>query len=248
MPVDKKSLIPLYYQIKEDIINKIKNNDLKVGDRIAGENELKDIYGVSQITVRKALSELVNEGYLYRVQGKGTYVAERKVNRLLNLMSFTEEMKQRGFEPTVKVLKTEVIKDPLTAEKLGLVRNSNILKIQRLRLADEIPVALQTSYISESILKTDDIRDLEKEKSLYKILTSKGITPYKAKEQYNVLKMDDKTICSLLNIKKGDAIFFVKRRTYTEDNKLFEYAESILRGDKYAIEVELNKWIINRRF
>ena len=70
MPVDKKSLIPLYYQIKEDIINKIKNNDLKVGDRIAGENELKDIYGVSQITVRKALSELVNEGYLYRVQGK----------------------------------------------------------------------------------------------------------------------------------------------------------------------------------
>lgn len=238
--VDKNSPIPLYYQVKEDIINKIKKDDLKVGDKIAGEHELKDIYGVSQITIRKALSELVNEGYLYRVQGKGTYVAERKVNRLLNLMSFTEEMRQRGFEPGVKLLEVEMIRDPLKAEQLEVSRNSNILKVKRLRLADGIPVALQTSYLSESILEIDDVKDFEKKKSLYKILTSKGVVPYKAKEQYNVLKMDDKKICNMLNIKKGDAVFWVKRRTYTEDDKLFEYAESILRGDKYAIEVELN--------
>ncbi|SKC85761.1 GntR family transcriptional regulator [Maledivibacter halophilus] len=240
--IDKNSPIPLYYQVKEDIVKKIKNKELKVNDRIGSENELVKTYNVSLITIRKALAELVNEGYLYRIQGKGTYVAERKVNRVLNIMSFTEETREKGFKPEIKVLELKIVEDEAIAEKLNIHKAQSIIKIKRLRLADDIPVALQTSYISQALIELESLKNkLAKEKSLYRILNDVGVEPDRAKEVYEVQKLKSEEDCQLLNLHEGDPIFFVKRNTYTKKNELFEYVETILRGDKYTIELELKK-------
>lgn len=237
--INKNIPIPLYYQVKQDIILKIKNGVYKVEEKLPGENELQKIYNVSSITVRKALSDLVNEGYLYRIQGKGTYVAKPKITRLLNLRSFTDELKEKGLKPSTKVLEIDTIVNGDIAEKLSINKDNKLTMIKRLRFADETPIAIQTSYISANILSKGDAERLEVVNSLYVLLEEKGIVPDGAKEIYNIKILEDKEICSLLGQKKGTPAFSVNRLTFNEMNMPFEYAESILRWDRYSIEVEL---------
>lgn len=236
----KRSIpIPLYYQVKEDIISKIKNGTYGIGDKVPGENELQKVYNVSSITVRKALMDLVNEGYLYRFQGKGTYVAKPKINRLLNLMSFTDEMKEKGIQPSTKIIHIKTIVDEVISKKLEISEDSEITVVKRLRLADGVPIALQTSYVPASILTSEVASRLKQETSLYAILKEKGIMPHSAREVYNIITMEDKATYSLFKVKKGTPAFYVRRTTYNREEIVFEYAESILIWDRYSIEVDL---------
>ncbi|KUO71152.1 MAG: hypothetical protein APF77_10410 [Clostridia bacterium BRH_c25] len=236
----KKNIpIPLYYQVKEDIINKIKDGIYSIEEKVPGENELQKIYNVSSITVRKALTDLVNEGYLYRIQGKGTYVAKPKINRLLNLMSFTDEMKEKGIEPSTKIIEIKTVVDEMISKKLRISEDREITMVKRLRLADDVPIALQTSYVPASILTSSDAAQLKQLNSLYAVLKEKGIEPHSAREVYNIAMMEDKATYSLFNKKKGTPAFYVKRMTYDREGILFEYAESILIWDRYSIEVDL---------
>jgi len=237
--MNKNIPIPLYYQVKEDIINKIKEGIYSIEEKVPGENELQKIYNVSSITVRKALADLVNEGYLYRIQGKGTYVAKPKINRLLNLMSFTEEMKGKGIEPSTRILEIKTIVDEAISKKLKISEDSGITMVKRLRLADGIPIALQTSYVPASILSSTDADQLRHESSLYAVLKEKGIIPYSAREVYNITMLEDRATYTLFQVKKGTPAFYVKRMTYNREEILFEYAESILIWDRYSIEVDL---------
>lgn len=237
--INKNSPIPLYYQVKEDIIKKIKNGEYKVEDSLPGERELVRIYDVSTITIRKALSELVNEGYLYRIQGKGTYVAKPKIDRVLTISSFTDELLKKGLNPGTKILNIIKIKNKFIANELGIGEDEEIVKFERLRYADDVPIAIQTSYISTKILNDKDIEELGKYNSLYKFLSEKNIYPKCAKENYSVALIEDKEKCTLLDIKKNSPCFIVKRHTYDNNGAIFEYAESTLRGDRYNIEVEL---------
>lgn len=231
--------IPLYYQVKEDIINKIKDGVYNIEEKVPGENELQKIYNVSSITVRKALTDLVNEGYLYRIQGKGTYVAKPKINRLLNLMSFTDEMKEKGIEPSTIILENKTIIDENISKKLEIGADGEITMVKRLRLADDVPIALQTSYMPASIFTSSDAARLKQVSSLYTVLKEKGIVPHSAREVYNITMLEDKATYTLFKKKKGTPAFHVKRFTYNRDGVLFEYAESILIWDRYSIEVDL---------
>ncbi|MEQ6361755.1 GntR family transcriptional regulator [Thermoanaerobacter indiensis] len=237
--INKQLPIPLYHQVKEDIIRKIKEGVYKINEKIPSENELIKLYNVSSITIKKALSDLVNEGYLYRIQGKGTFVARPKISRILNLMSFTEELKEKGLEPETKLLEFKVILDSFIAEKLNLNSEELITKIKRLRLADGEPIAIQTSYLPSKILTNLDAKQIEQMQSLYKLLETIGIQPYAAREEYSISILNEKDLYTLLKQKKGVPAFSVKRLTFTKDNIPFEYAESILRWDRYSIEVEL---------
>ncbi|NNG66858.1 GntR family transcriptional regulator [Caldanaerobacter subterraneus] len=237
--INKQLPIPLYHQIKEDIIEKIKNGTYKVNEKIPSENELVKLYSVSSITVKKALLDLVNEGYLYRIQGKGTFVAKPKISRVLTLMSFTEELREKGLKPETKVLEINEISNSVIAEKLNLSPEESITKIKRLRLADGEPIAIQTSYLPSKILANVASEQLEQMESLYKILESIDIQPYAAREEYSITILNEKELYTLLKQKKGVPAFSVKRITFTKENVPFEYAESILRWDRYSIEVEL---------
>lgn len=237
--MNRKSNVPLYVQIKNSIITKIQDKEFTVGEKIPGENKLKKIYDVSLITVRKAISELVNEGYLYRLQGRGTYVAERMMNRPLNVMSFTESMREKDFNVKTKLLQLEIIADEFVADKLNIEAVSEIVKIKRLRYVDQEPIALQTSYIPHAILPYVKAKKLKEEGSLYKILKDLGTIPNRAHEIYKAKVIKNEEISKLLNKDIGAPIFSAERTTYTDNNQVFEYAQFILCGDKYTVEMEL---------
>src|SRR6056297_1742906 len=107
--IDKESPLSLYYQLKQIIIDMIENRELKENDKLLTEKELCQKYEISRVTVRQALKELENEDYIYKIQGKGTFVSPKKFQQqLLKFYSFTDEMKKLGKTPTSKVLKFDI--------------------------------------------------------------------------------------------------------------------------------------------
>ena len=137
--------VPLYHQVYSALRREIDGGRWKSGDRLPTERELGEFYGCSLVTVRRALDELVREGQIYRVRGRGTFVSESPVERqLAELTSFTAEMAVRGLEPRTIVLTQEVTEStPSTADRLGIASGLPVYSIERLRIAGDEPLLLE---------------------------------------------------------------------------------------------------------
>jgi len=136
--VNRNHPLPLYYQLMHELRLRIERGEWKPGDLFPPERELSETYGVSRMTVRQALAELVNDGLLRRDQGRGTFVAKPKLRkRLFRLTSFTEDMRARGKQPGARVLRAEMaLAKPKVAEMLQTGPEQLVAVIERLRLAD----------------------------------------------------------------------------------------------------------------
>ncbi len=238
--VDKTSKVPLYLQLMEEIIKKIENKVYHVEQKLPPERELCDIYGLSRITVRQALQELEREGYIYKLHGKGTFVASKTYNQnLVNLYSFTEEMKKMGKEPSTKVLSfSEIEIEEHLANQLNLETNEEVFQVTRLRLADDEPLMYETTYLPKKHFPDLTATDLVEQpmydvfKENYQIVVSRAV------ETFSATLIREKE-AKLLNTKKNQAAILLKRYAYFND-KLIEYTVSVARGDKFAYTVELN--------
>ncbi|WP_302671546.1 GntR family transcriptional regulator, partial [uncultured Clostridium sp.] len=175
-----------YYQIKQDIIQAIKHQKLKPGDKVDSESVLKKKYNVSATTVRKAFSDLISDGYLYGVQGLGTFVAKKQMIRNLTSISFSDELIQQGYSIDMKIDDISEIINEDISEKLGIPKNQSITCIKRVRLANNEPIAYQTSYIDSRILSVEDAKDIYKTKSFYKTLSNYRIIPTWVNENYSI--------------------------------------------------------------
>ena len=146
----RNSPLPRYYQLKEIMRERVQSDEWKPGDLIPSERELSEKYGISRMTARQAITDLVNEGLFYREQGKGTFVSQRKITQqLIRLTGFTEDIKARGQKPGTKVLSAQMFPaDETTAEKLRIDPGTLIFRLQRLRLADDEPLAIELSQIT----------------------------------------------------------------------------------------------------
>lgn len=236
--------VPLYIQVKNYIIEKINDNTFNPGDKIYSEKELKEKFKISSTTVVKALNELVNEGYLDRIQGKGSFVSTPKLKRTPLNLSITEELRSKGIDLLTNLLSIEEVMEPKISLKLGKKEDTTLCKISRLRYIQKNnstePIVVQVSYIPNDFVSMDDLKLFETENSLYKILyQTRNLKPYRAKETYSVDLIKKTNIAKLLEQKCGDPTFFVQRITYTKDEVPFEYAESYLRWDRYTLEVEV---------
>lgn len=229
--------IPKYFIIKRDIVEKIKNGNLKPGDKIDSESMLKKKYNVSTITVRKAFTDLINEGYLIGVQGKGTFVAKKSFNRELTSLSFSHEMEEKGYILDLKVEDIKLIQNEYIADKLGLDKDAVIVKVSRTRYGNNEPMAYQTSYISEHLLSLEQARTLEEKKSFYKVLSDVGLSPSWGTETYSAKELTDSKICKIMNVKKNGAVFKVTRVIYDENDKVIEYSESYFNKDSHSVSV-----------
>lgn len=236
--VDKNSPVPLYHQIKEDIIGRIDARELLADQRVMSEFELVEEYGVSQITVRKAISELVTEGYLYRIRGKGTYVAHKRQIHRTSLLSFSEELRRTGYVNGVRDIEIKKENNARIAGLLGLVHVAPVYKIRRVRLRNGEPIGLQTSYLPADLVPFDAFDDFDESKSVYQTLERHGVRPMRAHETYRAILIDNEVTKKQLDIEEDEPGFFVSRFTYDENQKLFEYAESILRGTQYELETD----------
>jgi GntR family transcriptional regulator len=230
----KNGPLPRYYQLKEIIRERIVSGDWTPGSLIPSERELCERYGISRMTARQSITELVNEGMLYREQGKGTYVGRPKIaQQLLRLTGFTEDMESRAQRPGAKVLEAEMWPaDDETAERLRIRIGQPVYRLRRLRLADSEPLALETSCISfigcERLLDNDLERD-----SLYQLLEDTyDLPPLEAEQELEAdVAKDDEALH--LKIAVGSAILRTRRVTTTRRNQPIEYATSVYRGDKY---------------
>lgn len=239
--------VPLYYQLLGIIKRNIAGGILKPGDLLPSEAEISETYQVSRTTVRQALGALESEGLVYRRRGKGTYISNPKLRRKLdNLYSFSNEMIQFGLVPKSKVISFEKLRPSLDLLKnLQIsIDNEMVFKVVRVRLANEEPLLLETTFIPVHLCPFLDREMLEKD-SLYRILIeTAGLNPYYAVETYEPV-IFKKSEAQILNCKPGMCGYFVERTSYLETGEVFEFTQSIMRGDRCRFEVELYKDSVN---
>lgn len=240
--VNKSSPIPLHYQLKDIICELIENEELKPGDPIPPERELCAFHEVSRMTVNKAILNLVNEGLLYREQGKGTFVSKPKErHQLSSLVSFTEDMKAKGLEVDTKMLSFSRKKATKKIQKsLGLEDGQDVFEITRLRLVSGEPYAIETAFIPVFLCEQLS-REMLEGKSLYDVLTSRfGLVMDYARQSIEAVIMDEYE-SSMLNVEKNAIALMLSRKTYLKDDTPMELTKAIYRADKYKFEVVLKR-------
>ncbi len=238
--VQKNNPLPLYYQLKEILIELIDNEELKPGDAIPAERELCEMHGISRMTARKAIEDLSIEGLVYREQGKGTFVAEPKMKQQLSqLKGFTEQMEEKGLETSTNIL-SFVVKDATKkiCKHLNLTDNKAVIEIKRLRYVENEPVAFETVWLPFNMCSTLTKDNLEG-KSLYKTLRQKyGYNFDLAKQSIEPIVINEYE-SKLLNIEPKAMALLFRRTTFLDDGRVIEYTKTINRSDKYKYEVVL---------
>lgn len=238
----KSGPVPRYYQLKEFIRDRIRSDEWVPGTLIPSERELCERYGISRMTARQAITELVNEGLLYREQGKGTFVdrARPKIpQQLMSLTGFTQDIRGREQRPGARVLEAGMWEaDRATAEALRIKHGQPVFHLRRLRLADSEPLALETARIN--FIGCERLLDYDLEcDSLYRVLTDVFDMPPVAADQEIEADLVDASEASLLGLTPGDPILRTRRTTTTRRGQPIEYAVSLYRGDKYRFFTRL---------
>lgn len=236
--IDFESKIPLYFQLKEQIKQRILDGKYKEGDLIPSEREFEDTFSLSSTTVRRALNDLVQENFLERKAGKGTFVRMRKIRRdLRKVIGFTKNMLEMGLQPATVVLSVRVASaNSFARELLGLGKGAKVVRLERLRLADGVPMMLETRYI-----RADLCPGIEKEtlsSSLWRVFEDKyGLKPNRHSQNMNIAQVSNHA-ADLLTVRKGSNVFLIKGVTYVKDNVPIECEESLYRADTYELAFE----------
>lgn len=242
MQVDHNISVPLYQQIKSVWKARIENGILQPGDRIPTERELCALYKVSQITVKQAIRALVAEGLLVRRPRTGTYVAQPKFRQqLLKLTSFSEDMRQRGLTPGGHVISmnTEPA-DAKVADALKVPEGEPIFRLERVRLAGDEPMAVETLRIPVVLCPGLAQEELES-KSLYNLLQEKfGLVLDHAEQSFEASKATARE-AKLLRVSRHAAVLRVERLTFDPRHKPVEYTLSVYRGDRYKLHVTMSR-------
>ena len=230
-------MTPLYVQLMNEVEKSIKNGEYKPGDKLLTETEMAKKYGVSLITVRKAIGSLMEEGLVVRKQGKGTYVTKPKLSRnMKKLQSFSEMCAQMGVVPGAKMLANHLVAaDGKIAEALGIEQGSNVVHISRLRYADREPVQIETSYFP---LKYAFLLDAKfDDNSLFDHLREKSGVRVAASEKRIELCRATAEEAELLGVKKGDAMLCVRSTAFDKNGEPIYAGVQIINGDRFTLYV-----------
>ncbi|MCL6572435.1 MAG: GntR family transcriptional regulator [Bacillus sp. (in: Bacteria)] len=239
--INKNSPIPLYYQLEEYIKALIEKGELKKGEALPAEREYAEKYQISRMTVRQAFTHLVNEGYLHRLQGKGTFVAERKIEQILKrLSSFTEDMEARGLTPGSKLIQFDII--PATsqiANQLSIQVDIPVYEIKRIRLADGLPMALETNYISANLIQ--GLTEAIVNQSLYAHIEGQLNLRIDTAQQVIESAIASKIEAEYLNINTGAPVMLIQQSTYLQDGTPVEFVNSVFRADRYKFIIQMKR-------
>jgi len=207
-------------------------------DRIPSEIGLANSLCVSRMTINKVINELVREGFLYRKQGKGTFVSLRKIDQwFFRITSFNKDMISRGFIPSTSLLEKKVLNPPKdVARNLNLKSKDRVIFIKRLRYADSSPLMLESRYLNYKLCKPILEESLEKE-SIHDLLINKYNLPLTKVNQYlEAVKMNGDE-ATLLGTEPGEPGFLLCRTTFTGEVPV-TWVKYIYRSDKYRFYAE----------
>lgn len=237
--------IPLYYQIKEIIMQRISSGYYKSGDLIPPEELLAKEFSVSQGTVRRAMSDLVNTEVLYRRSGYGTIVKEKKLEYSVGkLYGFSEILKEKGFRPSSKVLKYEILnaEKAKVTEQLKLTKKARIYSISRVKFANEEPLSLEHFYLPYEKFPELTIEELNTSSLFYLLKNKYKIILVMSKEFLEPLVADDYE-AQVLGIKKGAPAMMLESTLYIESDQPVMLSRDIIRGDRCKYIIKSNNSI-----
>ncbi len=237
------SPVPLYRQLYYQLREAIEEGELEVGNQLPSERQLAAECGISRLTARRAVTMLRQEGYVRAYQGRGSFVAHSasRVCDHTTLRGFTEVMLRQGMTPSSKLMSSGVV--PVSSEvarHLEVSEYDKVIRVRRLRLANDLPMALHTAYLRYPLCEPILEADLEK-RSLYRVLQEDlGIRLAFANQ--TVQRVLGKTReLSVLNLKGPAAVMQLKRKTYDATGQVIEYLEAIHRTDGKDIQLLLEE-------
>ncbi len=242
--VDPNDFAPKYFQLANILRERIAAGELAAHQPIPSERQLEEIYSVSRTTIRQAIDLLVKHGFLYREHGKGTFVSPQKLQKgISELTSFSEDMQRRGLEPGQRILEIGMVQPTAKIlQRLELPADTPaVLRIERLRLGDDLPMGIQTSYYSLPEGQTITRADLEPNGSIYQILQEKfHLIPTEADETLEVTLATPRE-AMLLQIEEGSPLLLSKRVTYSQYRRVIEFVKILYRGDRYRYYAKLTR-------
>ncbi len=223
--------VPKYYRLKRHLLDMTET--LPPGTPVPPERTLAAEFDTSRTTVRQALQELVVEGRLERIQGKGTFVAKPKVSQALQLTSYTEDMRAQGLEPTSQLLDIGyVTADDTLAGLLDISAGGRVLRIERLRLASGEPMAIETTHLSAKRFPALR-RSLVKYTSLYTALAEVYDVHLAEAEETIETSLATPREAGLLGTDVGLPMLMLSRHSLDAQGEPVEWVRSVYRGDRY---------------
>jgi GntR family transcriptional regulator len=241
-PVDPHSALPLYAQVEAALVAGLANGTFPPGSLLPNEAALIRQYGVSRTTIRQTIQNLIRRGLIEIRRGKGTFVLEPKITQeLTELTGFVEDMRTLGHRPSARVVDRQIL--PSSAEvarHLAVEAGTQVVRIQRVRLANEVPMSFDETYlpreIGEKVLKND----LETE-PIFTLLEEKYYTPLiEAEYRLEAISADSK-VARALGISAGSPIFLIERTSFTEGNRPVDYERLHYRGDQVRFTTRLGR-------
>jgi GntR family transcriptional regulator len=238
--LSRQSRLPLYQQLYEILRDELRRGQWMPGDMLPAESELMQRFEVSRITVRQVLDMLVKEGLIYRQQGRGTFVAHPTIEQTqVRIVSFTDDMQQRGFKPGTRVLEAELLPAPAdSAGKLGVEPGAELAHIRRLRLADGEPMSIEDAYLVHRYFPGLLDRDYAAKPLRRTLEESYGVHLVRAKQVVRAIRAPQ-DLAKLLSVRQGTALLFIERVSFSTQGVPVEFLRIHYRGDRYALYNEL---------
>lgn len=240
--LDRQSVVPLYFQIQQQLLEHIRQGRLKPGKPLPSEEVISKRLRVSRMTARQALKSLCSLGVAYSQRGKGTFVSESKLEKnFRQVLSFTEEMEARGSRPRSKVASFQVVSaGGAAAEALRISPGEKLIQLQRVRMADSLPMGVECTCLPLRLCP-DLLERFDPGTSLYRTLAEVYEIHIVQADEVVEAGLASAEEARLLHISKGSPVFQFTRTAYIESGQAVEYVKSTFRGDRYKITNRLRR-------
>lgn len=238
--IERDSPVPIYHQLVQKLTRLILSGALGPGQRLPSETELAAALGISPMTARQALSTIEKNGLIRRQRGVGSFVLARMFDRPLDqLVGFSQDMAERGIAATSRILRFERVTAPLAAVEFGVIDPGvTMLRIKRLRMANQQPVAVQDAYFAGVDFPRSE---LEAAGSVYKVLHDREIVPNRAEEWIDAVSTQAEE-SHLLDIAVGSPMLRLRLLTWDGDGRFVEYSQAVFRADLYQFHAKVGAW------
>ncbi len=238
LPINRELPVPLHHQVRGYLLGCIERGELPPGERLLQEREYAARFGISLAPVRQAMLDLVKEGYLYRVPGKGTFVREQRVEEKINILaSFSESMRAKGLHAALRIIEQRVGGAPPALRAVIPGSDQPFLIVQRLAMLGGEAIALLSSYLPAQLVPGLETLDLA-DQSLYRTLEERyGIVLARAESVIEVVRCRGAQ-ATLLGIPAGTPLLQVEGNTYDIEDQFVEFSRVLYRADRFRFTIE----------
>ncbi|MFJ3259771.1 GntR family transcriptional regulator [Pseudomonas sp. NPDC086581] len=236
------SPVPLYSQLKEVLRTRILDGTYPPLSRMPSEAELGKAFEVSRITVRQALGDLQKEGLIFKIHGKGTFVAKPKAfQNVSTLQGLGESMSQRGYEVINRLRSFKTVQaDAQVAARLQVAEGENVVQIKRARLVNRELVSLEITWLPEHVGKRLEKADLVS-RDIFLILENDCALPLGHADLAIDAILADAELASALEVEEGSPVMRIERLTHTADGAPLDYEHLYYRGDAFQYRLRIDR-------